>query len=206
MTPSVQLSLCCVVAIAVAGCSKKTNEEVGQATENASALIQTVKALEIKSTGPARMLQGRFEIRDPHPGEKSIESLGLGGACLLAMIPNNPPKSCTKDEECDIPTGKRPNPEYWGYCLSGQCWVKGTGAGDPYCNKGVSAGEHSVPTTPLNTTSLYNYVASHPGSKTPVRWRVLACLNGEVGDPTKRTCAGDPGPVLHDEGNPRSVP
>jgi hypothetical protein len=168
-----------------------------------------VKALEVRSAGPARMIQGEFEIRAPHPAEKSISSLGIGGACLLAQIPNNPVKACTSDDDCHIPPGK-PDlpahpPKFWGYCESGQCWVKHLKPGDPYCNKGVTAGKHSVPLAPLDPSDLYTYAAAN-GSKTPIRWRVFACLNGQTGDPKARTCAGDPGPVLHDAGNPRSVP
>lgn len=210
MAPSTRTTLCCVAVAALTNCSGQPNEQVEQADQNASALIETVKALEVKSAGPARMLQGEFEIRAPHPGEEGIDSSGLGGACLIAQIPNNPVKACTSNDECHIPPGTPApgtSPNYWGYCMSGQCWIKGVGPGDPYCNKGVKAGKHSVPTTPLNTGAMYTYAASRADTRIPLRWSVLACLNG-VWDPTKGKppCGDGPGEVIHDQGNPRSVP
>ena len=218
MTPSTRSTLCYVALLVLASCSSNPHDRADEGAMNASgnepaaeagALIQTVKALEVKSTGPARMIQGEFEIRAPHPGEKSISSLGIGGACLLAQIPNNPVKACTSDDECHIPPGKPDLPDhppkFWGYCLSGQCWVKRALPTDPYCNKGVTAGKHSVPVSPLNPGELYTYAAAN-GSKTPIQWRVFACLNGQTGDPKEKTCITGHDPVLHDAGNPRSVP
>ena len=81
MTPSTRSTLSYVALLVLASCSSKPHDRADEGAMNASgnepaaeagALIQTVKALEVKSTGPARMIQGEFEIRAPHPGEKSI--------------------------------------------------------------------------------------------------------------------------------------
>jgi hypothetical protein len=122
--------------------------------------------------GPLR-LKGHFEIREASSGEPAIMSEGNGGACLVAQLPAK--KTCNDASPC--PAGAK------NYCvkenptdLGGTCWVQpptyeGVANGDP-CLKRVTVGPHDTP--------FYN--ASAFARETGARdWRVLACLNGTLG-------------------------
>ena len=184
----------------LAGCT-------GPEGESESGKTLTVDALEVITNAspggaPSRLLNGRFEIRAPMPGEQSIQSNGRGGACLLAQVPVEP-KSCSVDAQCNIERGSG-HAKWHGYCLHGSCWVKPSEA---YCLKGQGEGSHAFPTTAVDTSEVYSYVARQMAGLRPVPWKVVGCLNG-VGpnEHAPPTCAGWPGDVLLDEGQPTIVP
>ena len=185
-----------LVAMALAACGNEPQQKIGQ-NQIDSGVLLTVKALQVKSSAP-RVLTGDFEIRAPQPGEQSVDSSGLGGACLIAQVPITP-KACHSDQQCKISigTGKA---DWYGYCLSGTCWVK---PDDSYCLKHVGVGSYSTPAK--DTNEVYAYVADQ-GERPPINWRVLGCLNGVGVNPNNRPgCAGPPADAIHDAGDPVPV-
>src|SRR5512147_1811336 len=119
MTRSIWPIYCSVVCWSLACCTgPKGGSESGKTL--------TVDAMEVITNAslggaPARLLNGRFEIRAPMPGEQSIQSNGRGGACLLAQVPVEP-KSCRVDAQCNIEPGAG-RAKWQGHCLQGSCWV-----------------------------------------------------------------------------------
>lgn len=205
MSSLTSLTLACAALAAAAGCSNKSgeNETNANASANPGAVpgVQlTIKALQVKSSAP-RMLSGAFEIRPPNPGELSINSNGFGGACLLAQLPVRP-RQCTTDRQCDIVFGHGER-KWNGYCLDGSCWVKPSEA---YCMKGVGAGPHSTPDK--DASEVYSYAAASGQAASPIKWRVLGCLNGVAVSPDSNApapCPGGPGEAIHDPGEPTDV-
>jgi hypothetical protein len=205
-----------IAALLLSGCgsSDGAGENAGGATPAASGAL-TVKALQIVSspgqpgTQGARTLTGHFEIRPPHPNEQSIPDPDKGGACLVAQVPTTP-KSCTADAQCNIPEGKPSmGPDaaaFYGYCLSGTCWVKANlAAGAKYCRKQVGEGSHAVPA--FYPSEVYDYLGARAqGQAHPVKWKVVGCLGGQGQTGKPPPCGGGPGNVMHHEGNPRIVP
>jgi hypothetical protein len=171
-----------------------------KSASNVPGVELTVKALQVTSSA-SRVLSGAFEIRPPNPGEASISSNGVGGACLVAQLPVQA-KSCTTSRQCDIVFGHG-KPKWGGYCLGGQCWIK---ASENYCLKGVGIGPHSTP--PADASAVYDYAAKK-GESPPIKWRVLGCVNGVPVSKNAKApapCPGGPGQVIHDAGQPTAVP
>lgn len=171
-----------------------------KAASDVAGVQLTVKALQVMSGAP-RVLSGAFEIRPPNPGEPSISSTGIGGACLVAQLPVQA-KSCTTNHQCDIVFGHN-EPKWGGYCLGGQCWVKPS---ENYCLKGVGVGAHSTP--PADASAVYSYAAAN-GPTPAIKWRVIGCINGvPVSQNAKAPapCPGGPGDVIHDAGQPTALP
>ncbi len=122
--------------------------------------------------GPAgHKLVGSFKI-STSPSQNAIRSNGTGGACLVADLnrfdkptraSNGQNRKCTKNSDC-----KAGLPSSWsGYCdVDGgkTCWVR--------------PGDLAKPRYPEHAP-LESFSRVYPG---PVRWRVVACLNGI--DPT----------------------
>ena len=170
-----------------------SSPEAENATSNAAGTL-TVKALEVRSgPGGARMLSGRFEIREPRQGEQSVADATVGGACLVAQVPIDP-KACTVANDCKI-SGQ----DFFPYCSSGQCWVKPK---NESCVRGVGEGSYETPQK--DVSEIYTYLAAQ-GEGRPVSWMVLGCLSGPLvnGLPGCRTGIGT---HMNDYGNPRKVP
>lgn len=141
-----------------------------------------------------------------------IASDRLGGACLVADLSRQRgPEACETDRDCNpVAAVQRgpgnvqapPLPDWYGYCAVDHPPVGGPGAGsaprggpvqrcwykpnnDPaYCNKGqvLEAGRSNFigPASPRP-----------PGTASPIRWRVHACLNPRTPPGTKPACANE---------------
>jgi hypothetical protein len=156
---------------------------------------------------------GDFHIKVAGPGEPALaNSVGTGGACLIAQFPVVP-RSCRSDDECNVWGAVAL--KYNGYCVRdekpravkvgqvmdnssktlevvvprGTCWVKPSEA---FCLKGKPTGDWSTP-----PADAKNFVAA-----TKVKnWRVYTCLNGDPGACKGDTTAnGRPGKALHRAG------
>jgi len=154
--------------------------------------------------GPAgHKLVGSFKI-STSPSQNAIRSNGTGGACLVADLnrfdkptraSNGQNRKCTKNSDC-----KAGLPSSWsGYCdVDGgkTCWVRPGPGNAELCNKSLNYTpprvweedvDHPSNTTPFDLAKprypehapLESFSRVYPG---PVRWRVVACLNGI--DPT----------------------
>ena len=157
-------------------------------------------------------LSGDFEIRLANPGEPGLpNSVGTGGACLIAQYPVAP-RSCRTDEECKISAAS--GTTWDGYCVRdekagggkggemdtasntseveappGTCWVKPSEA---FCLKGEPAGHWSTP-----SADPTKFIEATKAKK----WRVYTCLNGDPGACRGDTTAnGRPGKALHRAG------
>jgi hypothetical protein len=143
-------------------------------------------------------LQGSFKISTSF-SKTAIPSDGTGGGCLVAdlnafhipRIPADPDWKCSRNSDCqELPSG------WAGYCdANGErtCWVRPGPRDDEHlCNKSplVAWREGIYPSNekPFNFSAPYSrspqldgsvglrsFSATYPG---PVRWRVVACLNG----------------------------
>jgi hypothetical protein len=192
----------CALFAATAGCS--SNESYNASADDNPSEVQgvllTVKALQVTSSAP-RVLSGAFEIRPPNAGELSINSNGFGGACLLAQLPVRP-KQCTTDRQCDVVFGHGER-KWGGYCVDGSCWVKPS---EGYCTKGVGPGPHSTPAK--DVSEVYSYASTSGQPASPIKWRVLGCLNGvavSANSNARPPCPGGPGELIHDPGEPTDV-
>lgn len=152
------------------------------------------------ATNPPK-LQGSFKI-STSPSRNAIPSNGTGGACLFAdlnrfgipQMSAGQNRKCTKNSDCTVGL-----PARWsGYCdVDGErtCWVRPGPDKDDFCNKSPSIPwsedvDHPVGKTPFDLSiprypehaPLESFSSTYPG---PLRWRVLACLNGKdlVEDP-----------------------
>ena len=149
-----------------------------------------------------------FMIKEStHP--TAIESNGKGGACLIAdlnafgipVMAGNPTRRCTKNADCQGLTIPGTNTAgWWGYCdMEGDknCWVR-PGTQPAFCNiNGTIRPLDKVIDTPH--VSIDPFKAKFPG---PVRWRAIACLNGNNKDCTLM----DGGVRREVMGTPRAVP
>lgn len=154
------------------------------------------------ATNPPK-LQGSFKI-STSPSQNAIRSNGTGGACLVADLnrfdkptraSNGQNRKCTKNSDC-----KAGLPSSWsGYCdvdVGKTCWVRPGPGNAELCNKSLNYTpprvweedvDHPSNTTPFDLAKprypehapLESFSRVYPG---PVRWRVVACLNGK--DPT----------------------
>jgi len=155
------------------------------------------------ATNPPK-LQGSFRI-STSPSRNAIPSNGIGGACLVAdlnqfdipRMSSGQDRKCTKNSDCNegLRTG------WSGYCdADGErtCWVRPGHGTTELCNKSVDYAPPNVweedTKHPSNTTPFDLSKPRYPGKLTqgkrnalesfsrafpgPVRWRVVACLNG----------------------------
>lgn len=149
-------------------------------------------------------LVGSFRI-STSSSTNAIPSNGTGGACLVAdlnqfdipRMSSGQDRKCTKNSDCNegLRTG------WSGYCdADGErtCWVRPGHGTTELCNKSVDYAppnvweedtKHPSNTTPFDLskprypgkltqgkrTALESFSRAFPG---PVRWRVVACLNG----------------------------
>jgi len=143
--------------------------------------VEALDVLTLASPPGTRMMQGKFKIGPPSPGDRQIVSSGAGGACLIAQF-KGVDKSCRQDSECNLPLAGPPAATWHGYCVgndiqtgtpAGKCWLKPSEA---YCLKGPTVGVGSHVTPPVDRTEVYTEAAKH--SAGPVKWAVLGCLNG----------------------------
>jgi len=145
-------------------------------------------------------LQGSFKI-STSPSRNAIPSNGTGGACLVAdlnrfgipQMSAGQNRKCTKNSDCRVGL-----PARWsGYCdvdAERTCWVRPGPDKDDLCNKssipwsedvdhpaGKTPFDLAIPRYPEHAP-LESFSSTYPG---PLRWRVLACLNGKdlVEDP-----------------------
>ena len=150
--------------------------------------------------GPHR-LQGSFKV-STSSSKNAILSKGTGGACLLADLNHFciPTMSAAKNRKCatnsDCTAGL---PAKWsGYCHEEACWVR-PGPDTDLCNKSpfvpwAEDVDHPAPPDPFDLsvarypepTRLESFSRVYPG---PVKWRVVACLNGI--DPVKDSVSGE---------------
>lgn len=142
-------------------------------------------------------IQGSFKIYKSSQG--GILSYGTGGACLVADLnPSIPTMStagrkCSKNADCNEGL---PFAGWQGYCDTDgdkRCWVRpGPPQSHELCNKSAFYGPPPQPwpddiwnksNDPKFDVSLFRQ--SYPTLRHPVRWRVVACLNGAdlVDDP-----------------------
>ncbi len=149
--------------------------------------------------GPAgHKLVGSFKI-STSPSQNAIRSNGTGGACLVAdlnrfgfpQMPSRQDRKCTKNSDCTEGL-----PAKWsGYCdVDGEktCWVRPGPDNAELCNKSPNYTpprvweedvDHPSNTTPFDLAKprypehapLESFSRAYPR---PVRWRVVACLNG----------------------------
>ncbi|KQY54979.1 hypothetical protein [Lysobacter sp. Root494] len=150
-------------------------------------------------TKHADSVTGTFKVRKSADG---IESIGTGGACLVADLRASGigGQGCTADSDC---SGDTHFPGSYGYCLrparsdeAKACWIR-PGSQVTHC--------HLSPTTPvpLDRMQRLPVVAARPlPDGKPVRWMVLACLNGGAG------ACKDPGrtDVMKSPGRARTIP
>jgi len=103
--------------------------------------VEALDVLTLASPPGTRMMQGKFKIGPPSPGDRQIVSSGAGGACLIAQF-KGVDKSCRQDSECNLPLVGPPAATWHGYCVgndiqtgtpAGKCWLKPSEA---YCLKG----------------------------------------------------------------------
>jgi hypothetical protein len=139
-------------------------------------------------------LVGSFRI-STSSSTNAIPSNGTGGACLVAdlnrfgipQMSAGQNRKCTKNSDCTVGL-----PARWsGYCdVDGErtCWVRPGPDNDDLCNKSPSIPwsedvDHPAGKTPFDLSiprypehaPLESFSSTYPG---PVRWRVVACLNG----------------------------
>ena len=155
-------------------------------------------AIEFSPATNPQTLQGSFKIFTS-PSQNAIRGNGTGGACLVAdlnrfnfpTLSGGQSRKCTENSDCNqgLPSGWR------GYCdADGErtCWVRRGPDKDDLCNKSPfepweEGVDHPSNTTPFDLAKprypehapLESFSRAYPG---PVRWRVVACLNGI--DPT----------------------
>jgi hypothetical protein len=197
------------------GCNKNNAENSaanltgtpGRAKPSAGAMTIDPQKI-VSEAGSIRTLHGVFSIRAAKPNEPALDPATVGGACLLAKIPVEG-KSCSSQEECNIPVPGQPD-GWYGYCLGrdqvpttlgGTCWVKLSD--EQNCLKGVGAGNYSTPT--MDVSAAYTYVAQHsPNWHKPIDWVLMGCLNGQfTGAPP---CATGNGPHIYAASPTRPVP
>ena len=119
---------------------------------------------------------GTFKVSRSADG---IESIGSGGACLVADLRASGigGQACATDNDC---SGDSHFFGSYGYCLGPDdepkaCWIR-PGSQRTHCH--LSATEP----LPLNRKVPLPTVAAKPlPDGKPVRWLVLACLNGAAG-------------------------
>jgi hypothetical protein len=119
---------------------------------------------------------GTFKVSRSAGG---IESIGSGGACLVADLRASGigGQACATDNDC---SGDSRFSGSHGYCLGPDdepkaCWIR-PGSQRTHCH--LSATEP----LPLNRKVPLPTVAAKPlPDGKPVRWLVLACLNGAAG-------------------------
>ena len=158
-------------------------------------------AIELSPAINPHELQGSFMISTSF-SKDAIPSNGTGGACLVAdlnrfnfpTLSGGQSRKCTKNSDCLVGL-----PARWsGYCdVDGKrtCWVRPGPDNDDLCNKSPFVPwdedvEHETGKIPFDLsmprypelTPLESFSSTYPG---PIRWRILACLNGKdlVWDP-----------------------
>jgi len=171
-------------------------------------------------SAPSNEIWGSFLIKQStHP--TAIESPGTGGACLIAdlnylgipAMPASPTRRCSLNADCQgagIPAGG------FGYCdIKGdkKCWVRPgppivivAGMTKPWlCNISPTPRPEN---TDIETAHLkLEDLAKEFTYDRPVRWRVVACLNGPTPASGIAPCRNtDGGNRLEVMGAPRAVP
>jgi hypothetical protein len=203
----------------LAACEKKAPEPAENAGSAASgsAALKTIRAGEVLADpNNPHLIHGTFYTGPAKPGEPTLESIGSGGACLIAKLDPGHPTMCKSDSECQAtaPSGG------YGYCIdkvttnagqAGQCWYKP--GGDQYCAKRPPAtpwpdGDHTTPdpTGKIDVGQLY--AALPPNGPKQISWRVLACLNPATwpgGQPPPPCGRVDRPGALADVGKPKLI-
>ena len=159
-----------------------------------------------RETPNKRFVKGSFKVTEG--GQGAIPSYGTGGACLIADLNkfNMPPRvngqrrTCSQLSDCQdgLPSGG------FGYCADAAdgtaekiCWIR-PGPDTLLCDKSIF---HNPPTVwPLGVDHQLTPVdvsASDllPQLSGPVRWRVVACLNGKDLVPNPDPGPGEPAVV-----------
>ena len=152
-------------------------------------------AIELSPAINPHLLQGSFMISTSF-SKAAIPSNGTGGACLVAdlnrfdfpALSGGQNRKCTKNSDCMAGL-----PARWsGYCDVDReriCWVRPGPDSNDLCNKSPFEPwkedvDHPAGTMPLDLSKprypglapLESFSSTYPG---PVRWRILACLNGK---------------------------
>ncbi len=154
----------------------------------------TAGVIKFSPASNPRTLQGSFRI-STSPSQNAIRGNGTGGACLVAdlnrfgipAMPTGQNRKCTKNSDCTVGL-----PARWsGYCdvdREKTCWVRPGPGNAELCNKSPLEPweedlDHPSNTMPFDLAKprypehapLESFSRVYPG---PVRWSVVACLNG----------------------------
>jgi hypothetical protein len=177
-------------AAAPAGCGPPQAEP--------SRLIIEPGKIELASPPNAKDIWGSFTIKKS-VHSAAIESSGTGGACLLADLNHlgiptmaSPTRQCTSGADCNSFSIPNVTTSSWyGYCDSDgdkKCWVR-PGKPPDLCNINGTV-------RPLNEaieTPHYRLDSLPVDYSRPIRWRVIARLNGKPGGtPAKIEIMGPP--------------
>ncbi len=193
-----------ILLVIVIGTISYVNAALSQKTISAG----DVEIIPVNVGGPPSerraQLKGSFTITTVPPGQENadaIPSYGTGGACLVAewgRFGLGDAPSCSKNSDCmnalppdkrgDIPTNAV---KWFGYCHEGEgkCWLKP--GGKELCNRSPdhnnapwAPGTYYIPINPYYVVGTPGLGSPSPGPNVyqgPIKWRVVACLNG--GDP-----------------------
>ncbi len=190
-----------VSLVIVIGTISYVNAALSQKTISAG----DVEIIPVNVGGPPSerraQLKGSFTITTVPPGQENadaIPSYGTGGACLVAQWEkfNLPPvASCSRNSDCVIPSDKQG--KWFGYCdeIEGTCWVKP--GGKKLCNRSPdhdnapwAPGTYYIPINPYYVVGTPGLGSPSPGPNVyqgPIKWRVVACLNGGDLQPERDT-------------------
>jgi hypothetical protein len=147
-------------------------------------------------------IKGSFMVYTPILKLGSIQSQGIGGACLVADLNQfgKPDMSgvtggrCKKNSDCQVSRLER-DAGWAGYCDGGTgiCWIRP--GGDEFCNR--SKDYIHLPELPppgkIWEDGIKNTIPKEPhyfqGLFPLINWRVVACLN----ETNSTDCGGDDG-------------